>query len=92
MTSLPLRNMCALARAWLRCAVQKALLTLPLPAATNALPSSTDGPSRSEGRKESGGEGEGRRERGDKAQLQIKTPANSSARSKHSYYPELLPI
>lgn len=49
MTSLPLRNMCALARAWLRCAVQKALLALPLPAATNALPSSTDGPSRSKG-------------------------------------------
>lgn len=51
MTSLPHRNMCALARAWLRCAVQKALLTLPLPAATNALPSSTDGPSRGEGRR-----------------------------------------
>lgn len=30
---------------------------------------------------ENGGEGERRRERGDKAQLQIKTPANSSVRS-----------
>lgn len=59
MTSLPLRNMCALARAWLRCAVQKALLTLPLPAATNALPSSTDGPFARRGEEEeNGGEGE----------------------------------
>lgn len=57
MTSLLLRSKCALAAAWLRSVVQKAFLTVSLPAATNTLPSSTDGSSYRERR----GEGKGKR-------------------------------